>query len=74
MPKLGRNICCIYRKDVRCVRPLHALQRCFFIGNHARAGERCNFDVGVCSLVPEAIKAQFLADLEKNGFHSEDGC
>ncbi len=69
MSKLGRKICCIYRKDARCVRPFQDFQRCFFIGNHVRAGEQCDFDVGVCLLVPEAIKAQYLAILEKNGFH-----
>lgn len=68
MAKLGRNICCLHRKNVQCVRPFRAFQHCFFFGNHVRVGERCNFDVGVCPFVPEAIKALFFANLEKNGF------
>ena len=65
MGKLGRKICCNFDKDVKCLHLVGGNKMCFFDETTEEQLEMAEFQLGVCPLLPTAMRDYFLAYMKK---------
>jgi hypothetical protein len=67
--KLGRNICCKFKKDVRCISLVNGKKLCFFDETtEEQFYEKHEMQFVFCPLFPESEKVEFMASLKEEGF------
>jgi hypothetical protein len=70
MPKLGRKICCNYRKDVKCILLVKGHKSCIFEETTEKQQEAGERQLGVCALLPQTERDEVLAAIKKEGLSS----
>ncbi len=69
MVKLGRKVCCEFKKDVRCVVLIDGKKFCFIDETtEEQFYEKREMQLAFCPLFPEVEKVAFMAALKKEGF------
>lgn len=69
LPKLGRKVCCLYRKDVRCIGLLNGEHMCVVDeSTEEQFCEKREMQFGFCPLLPEVNRVGFMDVLNKLGF------
>jgi hypothetical protein len=65
--KFGRKVCCEFDKDVKCVLLVQGHKRCVFDETTEKQHERGERQLGVCALLPQKERDEFLAAMKKEG-------
>lgn len=69
LAKLGRKVCCLYKKGVRCVGLVNGKRFCVVDESTEKQFYGKNeLQFGFCPLLPEVNKVEFLGALKKEGF------
>lgn len=67
--KLGRKICCKFKKDARCISIVNGKKLCYFDETtEEQFYERHEMQFVFCPLFPEAEKIEFMASMKEEGF------
>jgi hypothetical protein len=68
LAKFGRKVCCLYTKDVQCIRLINGKRFCFVDeSTEEQWYEKHEAQFGVCPLLPEVNKVAFMDALNKKG-------
>jgi len=67
--KLGRKICCKFKKDVQCISLVNGKKLCYLDETtEEQFSEKLELQFAFCPLFPEVEKVAFMVALKEKGF------
>jgi len=68
LSKFGRKVCCNFNTNVKCIMLVDGNKLCVFDETNEEQEERGDFQPGMCPLLPESMRNDFINEVNKEGF------
>jgi hypothetical protein len=68
--KLGRKVCCNFKESQKCILLVKGKKHCIYEETTESQSEKGNVQFGICPLLPQSVRDDFLAEMSKKGFQN----